>query len=125
MAAFAGQVIVLRFPIVVGETPLRFNESLAFQAPQCGIKSALFDEEGVVAVTTDETRDGIAMKRAPDEGLENEDIEGTPEKLEAGLLHAEPLPLDFMGRITCFPLLRKGKERPGRRTSPASISPPS
>src|SRR6476620_1100284 len=112
MAAFAGQVVVLRLPLVVGEAPFRFNESFAFQSPQCGIKSSLFDEEGVVALTTDETRDGIAMKRAPDEGLENEDIEGTPEKFEAGLLHADPLPLDFMGKNCMFPLVAQGERTP-------------
>ena len=55
-AALAGQLVILRFPVVVRETPFGFNESLAFEAPQCGIKRAFFDEEGFVTLTTDEAR---------------------------------------------------------------------
>jgi hypothetical protein len=57
------------------------------------------------------------MKWGPEEGLENEDIEGTPEKLEAGFLHAELLPLEFMGRMACFPLVAQGKSKVQSGTS--------
>jgi hypothetical protein len=41
---------------------------------------------------TDEAGDRIAVKRTPDEGLENENIERTAKKLEAGFLHANHSP---------------------------------
>ncbi len=75
--AISGLAVILCFPIVVGDAPLDFNEAYAFDAPQRGVESALFHQEGVVALMTDEAGDVIAIKRVPDKGLEDENIEGT------------------------------------------------
>ena len=60
--------------------PIRLRRAFAFEAPERGIERALFDEKGIVALATDEAGDGVAVERAPDEGLEDEDIEGSAEE---------------------------------------------
>jgi hypothetical protein len=101
--ALAGQVVILRLPVVVREAPFAFNEAFAFEAPQGGIESALFNEKGIIALVPDQAGAGIAMQRSPHEGFKDKDIEGPAYEFETSFLHACLLPLEFMGSMPHFP----------------------
>ena len=96
-AALRGEPIELGLAIVLRESPLRLKQAFVFQSPKSGIKGSLFNKQRVITVPTDEAGDGIPVKRPPNEGLENENVECSPYQFEASLLHAA-LPLEYLGK---------------------------
>ena len=66
-----GEPIKFGLAIVLRESPLRLSQPLAFQSPESGIKRPLFDLQRPVALPADEVRDGIPVKRTPDQGFED------------------------------------------------------
>src|SRR5688500_14899056 len=81
-AAASGEAVVLGAPVVLREPPLGLDPAALLQAVEGGVEGALLDAEGVVGRLADPARDGVAVARAPAEGLEDEDVERALEELE-------------------------------------------
>src|SRR5205823_4033345 len=81
-AALGGDLVVLGPAIVAREAPGRF-EQLALLEPVKGrVERAFLDAEHVAGHVLDPTRDVVAVRRAPGEGLEDEEVERSLEEVE-------------------------------------------
>src|SRR3954468_18070667 len=69
------ELVVLGFAVVLGHAPLALEPAAFFHAVERGIEGALLDLEVVVGGVADPPGDGIAVRRAPGEGLEDEEVE--------------------------------------------------
>ena len=63
----------------------------ALQPPEGRIQRALFHQQDVVALAANEICDGIAVKRPPDERLEDQDVQCAAKQIEPGFVHLSPL----------------------------------
>src|SRR6516164_1696421 len=111
-AALRGELIKLGLAIVLRESPLRLEQPLVFQSPESGIERPLFHQQCVIALPPDQVSDGIPVKRAPDQGLEDKDIQRATQKFEFGGVHS--FPLGFQGKDLTLPRECKGRIWPGK-----------
>src|SRR5215207_4873201 len=81
-AAFGGELVELRPPIVLGETPVTLDPSLSFEPMQGRVKSAFLDEEDALAPFFDRARNGVTVHRAPRQRSKDEQIERALEQVE-------------------------------------------
>ena len=60
-AARSGELVKLRFPIVIREAPLGRDVALLFQLEQSWIERSVVDRQKISAGLLDPTRDAVAM----------------------------------------------------------------
>ena len=77
------QLVVLRALIRLADTPFRFQLAALYQPVQRRIERPGLDFEQVVGLRTDRLADPMAVLSSPDQGSQNEHVEGALEKLEA------------------------------------------
>src|SRR5215207_10102649 len=71
-SAGGGELVVLGSAVVLGQSPLRFDELFALEAVECLIERGVFDGQHFIGALADPPRDGVAMHRFPGEGLQDE-----------------------------------------------------
>ena len=92
----AGDRVIARPAIVLGEPPLGTHESAILEAAEGGVEGALLDAEDVGRRIFDPPGDGVAVRGAGQEGLENENAERALEQV-AGVLRGMVVPLARIG----------------------------
>src|SRR5687768_2775350 len=102
-----GQPIELRAPIVVRDTPLGVDPSLSLEPMKSRVERSFLDEDGRACRLINPLSDCIPMPRPPAEGLEDHEIEAAAKYVELSVGHCFPLP--GKGRLSAFPLRRKGR----------------
>src|SRR5262245_44225975 len=94
-ATGAGELVVLRATVVLGVAPLAGDPVVLLEAMEGGVEGALFDKQLAVGDALDPLGDGVAVPRAPREGLEDQHIERAAEESAFRVEH--PAPLSFRG----------------------------
>ena len=89
--ALGGELVVLGFAVVLGESPLGLEPAALLHAVEGGVERALFDLESLVGGLADPGGDGVAVSRPPREGLEDQEVERALEEIEIDGRHAYPL----------------------------------
>src|SRR5688500_8617927 len=77
-----GELVELCFAVVLRETPLALDPPLSLETMQGRVERALLDEKGAIAPFADGARDGVPVRWAPGQRLENQEIECPLKKVE-------------------------------------------
>jgi hypothetical protein len=64
-SALGSEPIKLRFPTILGESPLGDKQSLTLKSPKGGIQCAFLEQQGIVALAANKARYGITVKLPP------------------------------------------------------------
>ena len=74
-ASFRREAVVAGAAVVLGRAPERRDPAAILESMQRGIEGSMFDLEHVVRPVRDGVRDGVAVRRANRESLEDEEVE--------------------------------------------------
>src|SRR5262249_40429307 len=80
------QPVILRALIVVRSLPLRSDPLLLFQAVERGIKRSGVHLEDFAGARANRDADAVTVPRAPLQGLQNQEIQGSLQQLDAILV---------------------------------------
>src|ERR1700723_2866691 len=106
-AAGRGQLVEARLAVILADAPVGGDPAAIFEAVQGRVERTLLDLENVVGGVLDDVRDGMAVGRAHDQGLQYEHVERAEQQL-----------LLFIGtNQRDLPKNIYGKERSTRRRS--------
>jgi len=85
-----------------GEIPGGSDQATGFEAVEGGIERAGFDLEELFGSALDMSGDGVTVRRAVDEGAENQDVERALEEVDARGWVVLPLPSkgEFYSRLS-------------------------
>src|SRR5215469_1700297 len=90
-----GQVVVLRFPLVVRLAPLAPDPALILQAVQCRIERALLDFQPVLRNLLDTQQNSVSVQWPERDGFQDQHVERSLQKLQLPVHRA--LLLDGLG----------------------------
>jgi len=80
-SAFAGDLVVLCFSVVLGESPGGGDGAVEFEAVERGVEGSFFDLEDFVGEEVDGLGDGVAVEGSTLESVKDEEIEGALEEI--------------------------------------------
>ena len=70
-----GQPIILRFALVLRESPLGLEQAFVFEAPEGGVEGAVLNLDAFAGGVLDAFDDGIPVERTGREGAEDQHVE--------------------------------------------------
>jgi hypothetical protein len=100
-AAFGCEPVELGLAVVLGKAHSA-STALALEPPQCRVERAFFDQQHFFGLAANEARDREAVQPAPDQGLENQDVQSAADEIELGFIQMAPFA--FWGKFRIPPL---------------------
>src|SRR5690349_5545535 len=74
-ASLRREAVELGLAVVLRKPPLALDPSLVLETPEGRVEGAFVHQQRVVRVAANEVRDGVAVQRPPNQGLEDQYVQ--------------------------------------------------